>query len=130
MRAAFFLAFNALLSACFNDETISGYLDETVSWQLEELDGQAFTERATLTFPEKGRIAGQGPCNRFFGRQSAPYPWFEASALAASRMACPALAEEARFFEALQAMGIAEISGDVLILSDDSGRRMVFSAVR
>ncbi|WP_420861443.1 META domain-containing protein [Algirhabdus cladophorae] len=117
-----------LLSGCFKDETISGFTDTTTVWQLVEIDGNRTEGPVTLEFPEEGRIAGKGPCNRYFASQTAPYPWFEVSAIGSTKMACPNLRAEAAFFSTLQAMTLIEVSGDTLLLSNDSGGSMVFEA--
>lgn len=111
-----------------SDETVSGYGAADVTWHLAELDGAPFTASATLEFPEEGKIAGDAPCNRFFGVQSAPYPWFKAEELGTTRRACPELDQEALFLTALQAMTLAEVAGDTLLLSNDDGREMLFRA--
>ena len=116
----------ALLSCA--DETVSGYADSDAVYSLTEFDGAAFSSTATITFPEAGRVAGEAPCNLWSATQSAPYPWIELGPIAATRRACPDLEAETMFFEALGAMTIAEVSGDVLILSNDGGRSMVFQA--
>lgn len=116
------------LTAC-KDETISGYANPDTRWALVELDGVPFPANATISFPEKGRIAGQAPCNSYSGTQTAPYPWFETGPIAATRRACPDLAAESAFFEALAQVRIAEVSGDTLILSNEDGRELVFKAV-
>ena len=113
------------LSAC-KDETISGYADTGASWSLVEVDGVAFQAKATLGFPEKGRIVGNGPCNSYSAAQSAPYPWFDTGPIAATRRACPDLPSETTFFDALAQMSIVEVSGNTLILSNEDGREMVF----
>lgn len=122
------LLFSALLglSHCARDETVSAYGGAGVVWTLAEIDGMPAAAPATLSFPEPGRIAGQAPCNGYSGRMEAPYPWFEITGLAVTRRACAALAEETRFLDALAAMTLVEVSGDVLILSDETGREMVF----
>ena len=114
------------LAACYGDETISGYADRDATYRLEELDGAPFDADATIAFPEQGRIAGAGPCNAYSAAQTAPYPWFDVQGIAATKRACAALDAETRFFAALAAMSLAEVQGDILILSDDSGRDMVF----
>ena len=116
-----------LLSAC-KDETISGYADAGVVWSLVELDGAAFQASATLSFPEKGRIAGQAPCNSYSGTQTAPYPWFETGPILSTKRACPDLNAETAFFAALSKVNIAEVSGSTLILSNETGRQMVFTS--
>ncbi|OED48394.1 META domain-containing protein [Leisingera sp. S232] len=115
-----------LSGACSTDETLSAYGADGREWQLRSLDGAAFTATASLTFPEPGEAAGKAPCNSFLGKQTAPYPWFEISQLAVTRAACPELAAEAVFLKALQEMTLAEVSGDVLILSNEAGREMLF----
>jgi heat shock protein HslJ len=117
-----------LLAACGPDETISGYADPDAVYVLDTLDGAAFTTRATLQLNETGQITGDGPCNSFFADQTAPYPWFAAGPIAATRRACPDLDAESQYFTALSEMSISETLGNVLILSNDAGREMVFQS--
>jgi len=119
----------ALMGYCA-DETISGYADATTTYRLVELDGAAFDAQATIRFPEEGRIAGSGPCNAFSAQQGAPYPWFDVGPIAATKRACPDLAAEAAFFAALAEMTLSEVAGPVLILSNDSGRELLFRAAQ
>ncbi|MEM9436233.1 MAG: META domain-containing protein [Pseudomonadota bacterium] len=116
------------LAACGTDQTISSFVDPSATYTLQELDGETWTSQGSITFPEKGSAIGQAPCNKFFANQKAPYPWVELEPIATTRMACPDMVPEQRFLEALRAMGIAEVSGDTLILSNDAGRQMVFQA--
>jgi heat shock protein HslJ len=114
------------LAAC--DESVWAYGGAGATFVLEEIDGAPFAARATLTFPVPGELSGEGPCNLYNAAQLAPYPWFEAGPIAATRRACPDLGAEAAYFEALSAMELAEVLGGVLILSTASGREMVFTA--
>lgn len=118
----------SVLSGCFQDETVSAYGAANKTWALVELDGQPFGPRATLTFPERGKIAGKAPCNSYSGTLDAPYPWFDAQQLVVTRMACPDLEAEAVFFAALSRAGQSEVAGDTLILRNDAGQEMVFKA--
>ena len=54
------------------------------------------------------------------------YPWFELGLMRATRMACGDLPAEREFFAMLATMTLAEVSGDVLILSNPDGAEMVF----
>jgi heat shock protein HslJ len=128
MRAVIVMAFLWGLTNCGGDETVASYGAKEVVWQLVELDGKPFDARATLSFADEGALSGQAPCNRYSGQQSAPYPWFQAEKIAVTRMACPQLAAETAYFEALSAMTLSEVSGETLILSNDAGREMVFEA--
>ena len=118
-----------LLSLPFScaDETISGYADPKATYRLQELSGEIFAARATISFPEEGQVKGNAPCNTWSAQQSAPYPWIEISQIQVTRRACTALADEQRFFDALQKVTLAEVQGELLILSNDTGAMMVFA---
>lgn len=113
------------------DETLSGYADPETVYQLAEIDGMPFRARATITFPDPGRMAGDAPCNLWFGSQTLPYPWFDGSQIGVTKRACfddATNRAETAFFDALEAMTLAEVQGPVLILSNEAGREMVFRA--
>ena len=116
------------LTQCDADETVSAYGAADQVWVLTELDGVTFSARATLTFPETGKIAGEGPCNRYSGVMTTPYPWFDAGQVVSTRMACPDLAAESAFFASLSGATQSEVAGDILILRNDAGDEMVFKA--
>lgn len=116
------------LSACARDESIANFVEPTAKYHLVELDNAPFVARATIQFPEAGRIVGKAPCNSYFAAQTVPYPWFGLEGIGATRMACGDMAAEATFFAALEDMTLAEVAGDTLILSNPSGRQMVFVA--
>ena len=117
-----------LATSLERDETLRAYGAANIEWHLEELRGASFDGVATLTFPAKGKIMGDGPCNRYTGANTVPYPWFDISPIVATRRACPDLAAETAFFAALEAAALSEVLGDLLILSDDSGPLLVFKA--
>jgi heat shock protein HslJ len=118
------------VSACGADETVSGYAGAKDTWRLTELDQVTFRSNATIRFHPKGRITGEGPCNGYAAAQMAPYPWFRAEQILATRRACPDLPDEQRFFDALGEMTLVEVSADVLILSTPGDREMVFAKVQ
>ena len=59
-------------------------------WLLEDLAGAGVIDEAsaTLEFPEPGKIAGSGSCNRFFGTVSIDGTAIAIHPLATTRMAC------------------------------------------
>lgn len=128
MRSLMILTALAILPQCQGDETVRAYGGGDKTWHLVELEGAPFAGRATLTFPEAGRIAGEAPCNSYSAEMTVPYPWFEASRIAVTRRACPKLAAEAAFLKALENASISEVLGDTLMLSDDNGPLLVFKA--
>lgn len=108
------------------DETLTGYGAADQVWILRSIDGADFPARATITFPEEGKINGDAPCNHYNGKQIAPYPWFEAKQIASTKRACPDLQSETTFLNALSEMTISEVSETTLILSNDAKRTMIF----
>jgi len=128
MRLALILAALLSQSACFDDETLRAYGAADKVWRVTELNNAPFNAIATLTFPEAGRIAGQAPCNAYFAEMSVPYPWFEAGPIGASKRACPDLAAEGAFFDALRSATLSEVLGNTMVLSTDAGPLLVFTA--
>jgi len=110
------------------DETISGFADTAATYHLTSIDGTAFDAAATIVFQGQGNASGTAPCNTWSAEQRVPYPWFELGPIAATKRACADLEAEATFFQALGEMSLAEISGTILILSNDAGREMLFEA--
>jgi len=76
-------------------------------WLLEDLNGSAVLDnvQATLTFPETGKVTGNGSCNRFFGPAEIHGDAIKLGPLVSSRMACPeaVMNQEAKYLQALQA---------------------------
>lgn len=95
-------------------------------WQLIELNRAPFSARATLTFPEPGKLAGQAPCNRYFGAMWGDYPWFKAAQIGSTRRACPELAAEQAFLKVLGAMTQANASERYLLLTGPDRQSMLF----
>jgi heat shock protein HslJ len=120
------IAATALLAACRN-ETLTGYGAADKTWILSTLNQEPFAARATLSFPEAGKLSGQAPCNSYQGEQTAPYPWFQADALITTRMICPDQPAEDIYLQTLAEMTEAEVAGDVLILRNEAGLEMVFT---
>jgi heat shock protein HslJ len=75
-------------------------------WKLEELGGTGVIEsvQATLSFPEAGKVTGNGSCNRFFGTAQISKDSIKFSPLGSTRMACPEelMNQETKYLGALQ----------------------------
>jgi heat shock protein HslJ len=121
------ILFSLALAACGPDETISAFGGGD-DYVLQEMNGTAITVPITLNIADSGQISGQAPCNGYSADQSAPYPWFALGPIAATRRACPELALETQYFETLARMTIAEVSGPVLILSNEAREMLVFQS--
>lgn len=115
-----------LLGACQRDETISAYAEPGATYALVEMSGRSVDAPITLGFPRRGAASGRGPCNVYSATQTAPYPWIAFERIRTTRRACPDLAVETRYFDMLAQMRIAEVAGDILILSGEGGETLVY----
>lgn len=121
------LTLMASIPACQADETVARYGAADRLWELQTLNGIAFSATATLEFEPGGPVSGQAPCNRFTTTNTVPYPWFELTPIAATRMACPDLEAETTYFNALGKMTQSEVRQGTLFLRNDDGDEMVFT---
>lgn len=113
------------LAACGPDETISAY-GQGDDYVLQELNGKVVNVPITLNIADSGQISGQAPCNRYSADQTAPYPWFALGPIISTRRACPELALESEYLTLLAQMTEAEVSGPILILSNEAKDALVF----
>ena len=90
------------------------------AWRLEDLGGTPVVSgvEVTLEFPEAGRVAGRGSCNRFFGPVTLIGDTIQFGVLGSTRMACPepASTQETAFFNALRGANRFEVDGATLRL--------------
>ena len=117
MKTVLPLILCAPLAACAADETITAYGAGDRVWHVSEINDAAFDATATISFAAAGTVTGTAPCNTFTARQMAPYPWIELGPIAATKRACPDLAQEATFFEVLSAVNTADVLGGMMILT-------------
>ena len=89
-----------------------------VEWVLEDLAGTGVVDRAeaTLSFPEPGKTAGKGSCNRFTGSVTVTGRSIKFGPLATTRMACPPAVgdQESRYLKALTDAERFEVEGTTL----------------
>ena len=89
-------------------------------WTLEDLGGAGVIDEAsaTLEFPEPGKVAGSGSCNRFFGTVSIDRNAIAIRPLGTTRMACAeAVAmQEVNYIRALQSAERYVLQGTVLLI--------------
>lgn len=75
-------------------------------WSLQSINGQPVMEgsQASLVFPEVGRVAGNGSCNRFVGAAAIDKERIVFRQVASTKMACLGGAgeQEMRYMDALQ----------------------------
>ena len=122
------LALSVMVSACQADDTGTQELAADQVWALKSLNGQAFSARATLKLQPNGTVTGHAACNRFSTRNTVPYPGFTLLPMRVTRMACPDLAAETTYLQALGRMSRSDIQNDVLVLRNGAGEELVFTA--
>ena len=112
------LAISLSLAACAGQPAAPSLTG--TEWRLEALGDSAVMERsqATLTFPEAGRVAGNGSCNRFFGSVRITQGHIGFDQMGSTKMACmgPANEQEARYLAALQKAERYELQGRTLLI--------------
>jgi heat shock protein HslJ len=90
------------------------------AWVLEDLGGAGVLEgvQATLEFPEPGKAAGRGSCNRFFGTVEIAGESLTFGPLGSTKMACDeaVMTQEGRYLEALQHAERYAIQGSTLLI--------------
>ena len=111
------------VAVAIGDHALSGCGGETMAvieggWRVLRLDADDLPDGAvvTVTFSDKGRVAGRSGCNRFTGAYALTGEGLSFDKLAATRMACPEplMETETRFFRALGAV--------TRLTPDDAGR--------
>ena len=117
----FVLPFLLILAACGRDESLYSYGGAGGVWQVQTINGASFNSRAHIAFEAQGVVTGTGPCNAFRARNTVPYPWVSVGPIAATKRACPDLAQEAEFFSVLERVTLGIIRDEVLTLSNDGG---------
>ena len=104
-------------------------------WRLDDLAGTGVVDRAqaTLAFPEPGRVAGNGSCNRFFGSYTLINDRIAFGQMGSTRMACAgAVAEqEGRYMAALQKAQRVQVQGNtLLVMVEGQDKPLRFSRIR
>lgn len=76
-------------------------------WVLDDLSGSGVVSNArpSLSFPEAGKIAGNGSCNHFFGASQISGTLIKFTGLGSTRMACPnpIMDQETKYLNELRA---------------------------
>lgn len=123
-RMTFVMLLLAMLSACAR-APVGGAPPALVGteWQLVELGGAPVLAgvNVTLAFPESGRVAGLGSCNRFFGTYTLVQDRIAIGQLGSTRIACdgPVSTQEHRYLAALQKARQVRLEGNTLVLQLD-----------
>ena len=95
------------------------------AWIVEAIGGTPLAggPRADITFTAEGGVHGTTGCNRFMGGFTLDGASLRFGPTAGTRMACPppAMEQERRFHEALEAVRGWQAEGDALLLTDGTG---------
>ncbi len=111
------------LQACANSAAPSPEAAKPLwgtEWQLQAIGAQPVMAQslASLAFPEVGRAAGHGSCNRFSGAVAVKGDHLSFDNIFSTKMACPgeAMAQERSYLSALQKATRYERQGDTLLI--------------
>jgi heat shock protein HslJ len=90
------------------------------SWLLEDIGGAGVIDyaQATLEFPEAGKVADRGSCNRFFGSVQVTGRSIAVGPLGTTRMAGAeaVMNQETKYLKALQSAERYELDGAFLLV--------------
>ena len=120
MRQFFILVFAFVLGGCNSAKEFGGM------YHLFS-DDPAF-QRVTLEIGDT-RVSGQGPCNRYFGsitHADTGSNSIQVGPIASTKMACPHLSAEHRYFQDLQRVSMVTVVPDGLILTTSDQTKLVF----
>ncbi len=92
------------------------------AWRAVDIDGEPVADgvEITLAIDAAAAVNGRGGCNRYFGTAEIGGETIDFGALGSTRMACPdpAMSEERRYFQALEAVTAWRLVDDRLELLD------------
>jgi len=120
MRQFFIIVFAFVLGGCNSAKDIRGMYhlisdDPTFQRVTLEIDGT--------------RVSGQGPCNRYFGsitHSDTGSNSIQIGPLASTKMACPHLPAEHRYFQELQRVSMVTVVPNGLVLTTSDETKLVF----
>ena len=120
MRQFFIIVFAFVVGSCSSSKDIGG--------MYHLISDDPALQRVTLEV-EDTRVSGQGPCNRYFGsitRPDAGSNSIQVGPIASTKMACPHLSAEHRYFQDLQRVSMITVVPNGLILTTGNQTKLVF----
>ena len=120
MRQFFIIVFAFVLGGCNSVKDIGG--------MYHLVSDDPALQRVILKI-EDTRISGQGPCNRYFGsvvQSDIGSNSIQVEPIASTKMACPHLSAEHRYFQDLQRVAFAKVMPNGLILTTRDQTTLVF----
>ena len=120
MRQFFIIIYAFVLVGCNSAKDIGG--------MYHLISDDPALQRVTLEI-EDTRVSGQGPCNRYFGsitRPDAGSNSIQVGPIASTKMDCPHLSAEHRYFQDLQRVSMVTVVPDGLVLMASDQTTLVF----
>ena len=120
MRQFVIIVFAFVLGGCNSAKDIGG--------MYRLISDDPGLQRVTLEIKDT-RVSGQGPCNRYFGsilQSDIGSNSIQLGPLASTKMACPHLSAEHRYFQELQRASMVEVVPNGLILTTSDETKLVF----
>ncbi len=121
MRQLFIIVFAFVLGGCNSAKDICG--------MYHLISDDPALQRITLEIYGT-RFSGQGPCNRYFGsitHSDTGSNSIQVEPLASTKIACPHLSAEHRYFQDLQRVSMFKVVPDWLVLKASDQKKKVFT---
>jgi heat shock protein HslJ len=120
MRQFFIIVVAFVLGGCNSAKDIGGV--------YHLVSDDPALKRVTLEI-DSTRVSGQGPCNRYFGsiaHSDTGSNNIQVGPIASTKMACPHLSAEHRYFQDLQGVSMVKVVPDGLVLTTSDQTKLVF----
>ena len=121
MRQFFIIVVAFVLGGCNSAKDIGGV--------YHLISDDPALQRVTLEI-EDTRVSGQGPCNRYFGaimHSDTGSNSIQVGPIASTKMACPNLSAEHRYFQDLQRVSMVKVVPNGLLLTTSDQKKLVFT---
>ena len=121
MRQFFITVFAFVLGGCNSAKDMGGV--------YHLISDDPALQRVILEI-EDTRVSGQGPCNRYFGsitHSDTGSNSIQVGPLASTKMACPNLSAEHRYFQDLQRVSMVKVVSDELLLATSDQVKLVLT---
>ena len=121
MRQFFIMVVAFVLGGCNSAKDIGGV--------YHLISDDPALQRVTLEI-DGTRVSGRGPCNRYFGsitHSGTGSNCIQVGPHASTKMACPNLSAEHRYFQDLQRVSMVKVVPDGLLLTTSDQKKLVFT---
>ncbi|PHR61202.1 MAG: hypothetical protein COA43_04280 [Robiginitomaculum sp.] len=113
------------LSGCGVSSDMSKISKDEIIMSLAASEWDAGIKNQYIRFSDKGKLNGNGGCNRFFANYTQEGNTLNIGSIGSTKMMCANMKEENKFFDVLRATQKIEASHLVLVLKAADGKTLL-----